>query len=92
MIFLSVLQNGKEKRFIIFPGGKNMKAEIIRQLNVFKERGMKPNYSALAAENNMDRRKDQKYWARPQYQRKARESHSRLEHYDEIISTKCERP
>ena len=50
MIFLSVLQNGKEKRFIIFPGGKNMKAEIIRQLNVFKERGMKPNYSALAGE------------------------------------------
>ena len=92
MIFLSVLQNGKEKRFIIFPGGKNMKAEIIRQLNVFKERGMKPNYSALAAENNMDRRTVKKYFANPQYQRKAREYHSRLEQYDEIIRTKCKIP
>lgn len=69
-----------------------MKAEIIRQLNAFKERGMKPNYSALARKNGMDRRTVRKYFANPQYQRKEREYHSKLERYDEIIKEKCKIP
>lgn len=69
-----------------------MKAEIIRQLTIFKERGMKPNYSALARENDMDRRTVRKYFANPQYQRKARKYHSKLEQYDEIIKEKCKVP
>lgn len=65
-----------------------MRDDIIREINYFRERGMKPNYSELARVNKADRRTIRKYCDNPSVARKKREYHSSIEEFDEIIQDK----
>ena len=66
-----------------------MKSWIIREVAEMKERGMKPNFSAIAAENGIDRRTVKKYYENPSPGRKKRPYMSKLTQYAGIIEEKA---
>ena len=69
-----------------------MKASILAELTIFRERNMKPNFSKLASENGMDRRTVKKYYENPSPVRKRQEHHSYLEKHDSVIRDKVSIP
>ena len=69
-----------------------MKASILAELTIFRERNMKPNFSKLASENGIDRRTVKKYYENPNPVRKRREHHSYLEKHDPVIRDKVSIP
>ena len=78
---------------IMFPKG-NIKVQqlLIKEINYFKERNMKPNYSLLAKTHGVDRRTIKKYYINPNPTRKSRNWISSFDEYEEIIKQKAAVP
>lgn len=65
-----------------------MKETIITQLRILKMSGIKPNFSELARQYDMDRRTVKKYYDGYEGKPKHRRKSSKLDKHYEIIKTK----
>lgn len=69
-----------------------MRREIISEINYYRERNMKPNFTKLGREYGIDPRTVKKYYENPNPVRKAREWHSSLDRFEETIRQKAAIP
>lgn len=65
-----------------------MRTDIIKDIQDYKERHMKPNYSQLARDTMSDRRTVKKYYENPNAERSKREYRSAFDDYDQLIRDK----
>lgn len=69
-----------------------MRTDIIKDIQEYRERHMKPNYSELARDTQSDRRTVKKYYENPNAERAKREYRSAFDSHCELIRKKLETP